>query len=116
MSVPVRVLLILAVVISIAAIIVWAITGFHFYTKYEVVEQIEVPVDPDDPFAGTGFFENETETKVVSRAEFHLGLLPTPQGLLDRHLLSVLTLVVPVWLAAALFFWLHRRKVRRRSP
>ena len=88
----------------------WIATDRHSYTKYEVVENVQVPLDSDDPLAGTGFYDDETVEKTIRRAEFHLGLLPTPQGLIDKHMLSVTSLLAAVWGPyLLLLFWNHRR-------
>ena len=98
-----------AVLSTLAVAIVWLMTGAHFYTKYEVVERAEVAVTADDPLAGTGFYESETRTETSVRDEFHLGLLPTPQGLFDKHLLSVATVALPLWLLAGVAIYFGRR-------
>ncbi len=113
MSLVLKIMLILAVVLSLAAVITWAVTGFHFYTKYQVVERIEAEVDSDDPFAATGFYESATEIRTVLRDEFHLGLLPTPQGLFDKHVVSVLSIAVPAWASVGILAWLAGRRKRR---
>ncbi len=89
-----------AIVVSFATLAVWFATGMHYYTKYEVVSKSkESTSDGNDPLAGTGFYDDDIATaeRVVRRPEFHLGLLPTPQGLLDRHLLSVTTVLGLTW-------------------
>ena len=101
-----------AVLITLAVAAVWLATGAHFYTKYEVVERAEVAVPEDDPLAGTGFYESETRTETSVRDEFHLGLLPTPQGLFDKHLLSVTTVAAPLWLLAGAAVYFGRRMKR----
>ena len=59
----------LAVFITLAALSAWAATGRHYYTKFEVVEQVEAAVDPDDPFADTGLYDDEFQTETVTRDE-----------------------------------------------
>jgi hypothetical protein len=113
MKQPLTIFLAFAISLTLASLAVWAATGFHFYTKFEVVKKVEVPVEPDDAFAQTGFYEKGTETKTVTAEEFHLGLLPTPQSLFDKHMLSVVSLVLPAWGVAGILTWLNRR--RRRS-
>ena len=109
------ILLVLAVVFTLGALAGWGATGWHAYTKYEVIEQVPARADRDDPFADTAFFDEDEEAPAldtVRRDEFHLGMLPTPEGVFDKHAISVLTIVVPIWglfgLAAAL-----RRRSRR---
>ena len=99
----------LAVFITLAALSAWAATGRHYYTKFEVVEQVEAAVDPDDPFADTGLYDDEFQTETVTRDEFHLGLLPVPQSLLDKHVVSVMTLAGPVWVLVLAVMWRERR-------
>jgi len=104
-----------AVLITLFCFGLWLFTDHHYYTKFQVVEQVEVTEDEDDIFANTGFYDDEeTPTKTIIRDEFHFGLFPTPQGLFDKHILSVFTFAVPAWgLFAAL--WLLMR-LRRKSP
>ena len=94
---------------TLAVVAVWLATGAHFYTKYEVVERVEAPVASDDPLAGTGFYDSGTRTETSVRDEFHLGLLPTPQGLFDKHLLSVASVAAVVWALTAVVALLKRR-------
>ena len=104
-------LVVLAAIVTIGAFATWLATGRHYFTKFEVVEKIEVPVAEDDPLAGTGFYDNESVEKTVRRDEFHLGLLPTSQNPFDKHILSVASLVVPIWgLCVAFLWWLRRRR------
>ena len=108
-------ILILAVLLTAGALAIWGSTGRHAYTKYEVIEQVPAQADPDDPFADTGFFdEGAPALETVRRDEFHLGIFPTPQGVFDKHAVSVLTIAVPPW---ALFgvVALLRRRSRRKS-
>ena len=111
-----RLFTVLALAITLAALATWGLTGRHYYTKFEVVEKIAVQVDEDDPLAGTGFYDEDGLEETVHRDEFHLGLLPTPQGLLDKHLLSVSTVVGTTWGLWAVFaWWLPRRRAARFS-
>ena len=107
-----RCVLILAAIVTIGAAATWLATGRHYYTKFTVVVQVETPIDANDPFAEAGFFDEQTQTVTVRRDEFHLGLLPTPQGLFDKHALSMVSLVLPVWLVAGGLTWLARRRDR----
>lgn len=108
-------ILILAVLLTAAALALWGATGCHAYTKYEVIEQVPAKAEPDDPFADTGFLEgDEPPMETVRRDEFHLGIFPTPQGIFDKHAVSVLTIAVPPWLLFGVAVVL-RRRARRRS-
>ena len=102
--------------VTIVSFAVWAVTGFHWYTKYQVVEIIEkeAPAE-DDIFAETGLYDGETLTETVQKDEFHLGLLPTPQGILDKHALSVGSVVGPAWLLSGVVLFINRRKNRPRD-
>ncbi len=100
MTRAVPVILILAILSTVAALATWGGTGRHAYTKFEVIEQVPAKADADDPFADTGFFdegEGGPVLETVRRDEFHLGIFPTPQGVFDKHVISVLTIVVPFW-------------------
>ena len=66
-------------------------TGGDYYTNYEVVETVEIEPDSSDPLAAAGFYEGTKATETVTRDEFRFGLLPTPSGLLDKHMLSVVS-------------------------
>jgi hypothetical protein len=99
-----------ALVVSAATIVLWQSTGGDYYTKYEVVEEIETQPDENDPLANAGFYEGDTQTEVVSRNEFRFGLLPTPQGLLDKHSFSVSTVMGFTWVLAMGLVW------RARTP
>ena len=99
--------------ITLLVLLLWQVTGGDYYTKFEVVEEVRVPIDESDPLAGTGFYEDETETKTVTRQVFRLGLLPTSQGLLDKHLFSVLSILLPLWGVGIVLLFAARR---RASP
>lgn len=106
-----KITLVLAALVTLATLIAWQMTGGDYYTKFEVIEQVETPVDQNDPLATAGFYEKASQTKTVTRREFHLGLLPTPRGLFDKHALSVVSIVSPVWLVVSgLVWWRHRRQ------
>ena len=110
-----------ALFITLATVVTWIATDRHSYTKFEVVESVEVAPDIDDPLAGTGFYDKETVEKTVRRPEFHLGLFPTPQSILDKHMLSVAVVLASVWGPfTVLLAWSHRRRWRGtlhlRSP
>ena len=108
-------ILVATLFVTIGAFTVWAATGFHWYTKYQVVEIVEkeAPAE-DDIFADTGLYEGETLTETVQKDSFHLGLLPTPQGLFDKHALSVGSLVGPAWLLSGVVLFIGWRKNRRK--
>ncbi len=91
-------LLIISVVITGAALTTWVATGRHPYTKYQEVTREQFSAGADDPFAGTGFYDGSIVTKTVKKNVFYFGLLPAPQGLFDKHAVSVASVVVPVWL------------------
>jgi len=97
MSTITRTLLIVTVITSIGTVLLWQATGGDYYTKFEVVEQVKTPIDPDDPLAATGFYENDSVVETVRREEFRFGLLPTPSGLIDRHVFAVLSIAGPLW-------------------
>jgi hypothetical protein len=107
--------LLAATTVTLLAFGLWVATGRDAYTKLEVVEEIKKPVDPNDPLAGTGFYENDTVTEVVRRPEFRFGLLPTPSGIFDKHIFSVATLTGPAWGFALVALFLRRRQVLRRD-
>jgi len=102
-----------AIAVTLATVVVWQATGGDYYTKFEVVEEADVQVDRDDPLAAAGFYEGDSSKQVVTRDEFRLGLLPTPEGLLDKHVVSVASISGPVWLAAIGLAWWSRRKERK---
>ena len=95
-----RNLLVIAVVLTVAALGMWLATGAHPYTKFENVVRENVAADPDDPFTEAGFYEGTTVTRTVKKNVFYFGLLPTPSGLFDPHALSVLSVVGPLWAIA----------------
>lgn len=105
-----KTVLITAVVLTAFILLAWQATGGDYYTKFEVVEEVEEQTDPSDPLAGTGFYENETVTKTVSRKEFRLGLIPTSQGLFDKHVVSAATILFPLWGLVAAYLWYAKRK------
>ena len=67
-----RTMWMVAAVVTLAAAGLWLYTGADFYTKYTVVERVEKEVDPDDPLAGTGFYDDDKTTETVTRDEFSL--------------------------------------------
>ena len=120
MSRPMLKLLVIAVVLTVAAFGLWLATGAHPYTKYQDVTRQELPTDEDDPFAEAGFYDGDTVTRTVKKNVFYFGLLPTPQGVFDKHALSVVSVVLPVWLIVggiSLIRWrARRRRVRGADP
>ncbi len=120
MSRPMFKLLVIAVVLTVAAFGLWLATGAHPYTKYQDVTRQELPTDEDDPFAEAGFYDGDTVMQTVKKNVFYFGLLPTPQGLFDKHAFSVVSIVVPMWLIVggiSLIRWrARRRKVRGTDP
>ena len=112
MTLSIRLTLGLAVLVTIAAVGMWQLTGGDYYTKFEVVEQIERPVDESDPLAAAGFYEGDSQTDTVTRSAFRFGLLPTPNGLFDKHMLSVVSIAFVVWPGALTLVWLSLRRKR----
>lgn len=106
-------LFITAAAITLAAGGLWQATGGDYYTKYEVIEQVPRTVDPDDPFAEAGLYDGGSQTETVQRDEFRFGLLPTPQGIFDKHAISVVSFAAPAWIGAfGILIW-TRRKTKR---
>lgn len=105
-----KALLTAAVAMTIVVLTTWQATGGDWYTKYEVVEQVTINPDANDPLAAAGFFDDAGETMTVRRSEFHLGLLPTAAGLIDKHALSVTTSLIPLWVVVLASLWLGRRR------
>ena len=106
-----KVILLVAVALTAASLLLWQATGGDYYTKYEVVEKVARQIDPDDPLAQAGFYDTEARVETVTRSDFRFGLLPTPSGLLDKHMVSVASISGPVWgLALGLIWWGRRRQ------
>lgn len=95
-----RLILVIASTVTLTTLTAWMATGRHAYTKFVVVERVTTPIDPSDPLAQAGFYDDSTMTQTVKRSEFHLGFLPVPERLLDKHMLSVASIVGVVWLIA----------------
>jgi len=89
---------------------VWLITGGDYYTKYEMVKEIEKELDPSDPLVAAGFYKDNKIIEIVTIDEFRLGLLPTPSGVFDKHIVAVVTLIGPVWFITFIIFLVQRRK------
>lgn len=110
-----RLILIIAAVVTVASLVTWQATGGDWYTKFQVVEQVEAKPDASDPLAAAGFYDGDTVNRTETRDEFRLGLLPTPSGVLDKHALSVATLTGPLWALALVMVWFGRRRARARA-
>jgi hypothetical protein len=67
-------------------------------------------MDANDPLAAAGFYEGTSQTQTVTRREFRLGLLPTPSGFFDKHVISVVSMVSPAWVIAIGLVWWRRRR------
>jgi hypothetical protein len=65
--------------------------------------------------AGTGFYDSDVVERTERRSEFHLGLVPTPSGLLDKHALSVLLILGATWGGMVGLMAINRRRTAR-SP
>jgi hypothetical protein len=104
------------VVVVAGSIVAWRVTGGDYYTKFEVVEVVERPVDPSDPFAAADFYDSGTVTETVKRKQFRFGLFPVPAGLLDKHMLSVVTVSAPFGLLTITMMsvWWARRRIASR--
>ena len=113
MKTSAKIILAVAVLALVGSLSLWIATDRHSYTKFRVKEQVESKVDSDDPLADTGFYDGGVKEEVVTRDEFHLGLLPTPKGLFDKHALSVASISGPPWLLVVLSAFLSRRRTRR---
>ena len=107
--------LVISTVMTLITLLLWAGTGGHYYTKYEIVQKKKVPVSADDLLAGTGFYDGEEQTILIHRNEFHFGLFPTPQNLLDKHIFSVATFLIPVWGISGVLIYLNRRNDFKRK-
>ena len=105
-----RIVILLASLLTVAAVVTWQATGGDYFTKFETVEEVEVALSKDDPLAKAGFYEGTSQTKVVAKKEFRFGLLPVPQGLFDKHALSVASVTAPTWVIAVGLIWWRRRK------
>ena len=99
-----------AIVLSAIIIIFWQVTGGDFYTKYQVVAEIEKKLDRSDPLVAAGFYDNGTTTETIVKDEFRLGLLPTPSGIFDKHSIAVITMITPIWLISFMMYFLKRQK------
>lgn len=107
-----RTILAIATIATIVTIVVWLATGRHYYTKFTTIERIPTRIDVDDPLLETGFYDNTMPLTTVRHDDFHLGLLPVPQELFDKHIVSVVSILGAVWTIA---IWILRR-VQKRMP
>jgi hypothetical protein len=107
--------LLIAGIVTLACVILWQATGGDYYTKYQVVEEVEAAVEENDPLAAAGFYEGDSNTTTETRDEFRFGLLPTPQGVFDKNAVSVASIAGPVWLVAIGVAWWSRRKEKART-
>ena len=108
-----KIILLAAVVASAGVLVAWQATGGDYYTKYQIVEQVEQRAAADDPLAATGFYDSEaSQTTTVTRDEFRLGLLPTPNGVFDKHAVSVSSLLGMTWAIAGVAIWVVGRRRR----
>ena len=89
-------------------------TGGDWYTKFEIVEQVESKPNPDDPLVAAGFYDGSTTTETVRRDEFRLGLLPTPVSIFDKHALSVTSVAGSLWALGLSVVWYQRRRTTMR--
>ena len=101
-----------SVAVTLVTLGAWLSTGRHYFTKFSVVERVETQIDPTDPLAQAGFYDHASLVQTVQRDEFHLGLLPVPQSLFDKHAVSVVSITVPVLGISALFLWRAGRRGR----
>ena len=104
--------LVVAGLLTAAVLLAWAATGRHAYTKYEVIAKERVEIPKDDPLAEAGFYDGDSEERTVRRDEFHLGIFPTASGLIDKHIVSVVTILVPIWVLVGFLSWRSRRSGR----
>lgn len=105
-----KTLVLLSLAVTCVALATWLLTGGDYYTKFEVVEQVERAVEPGDPLSGTGFYDGDTLTTAEVRPSFRFGLLPVPSRLFDKHMLAVVTVVPPFWVLTLGVWWWGRRR------
>lgn len=98
------------ITLTVLILIIWQMTGGDYYTKYQVVEEIEKELDQSDPLVVAGFYENSTVTETIVKDEFRLGLLPTPSSIFDKHVLAVTTVILPLWFISVVVFIYQRKK------
>lgn len=106
-----------AIIISISTLITWQITGGHVYTTYHLNETVQVELDQNDPLVQAGFYgDQKTKDTVITSEGLHLGLLPAPQGIFDKHVFSVASISGPIWGLALVFWFFQRRKLKKSAP
>jgi len=105
-----KALVLTALAVTLVLATVWIATGAEGFTRFEVVERVQVPVAETDLLAGLDFYDEPTREQTVERDEFRLGLFPAPSSLFDRHMLSVVSIATPLWLAALFVAWRRRRQ------
>ena len=109
-----KLLFLAAIIISASSLITWQMTGAHAYTTYHLNETIQVELDPNDPLVQAGFYgDDKTKDSLVVSKGLHLGLLPTAQGIFDKHVFSVASISGPIWGLALVFWFIQRRKNKR---
>ena len=97
--------------LTLTVIATWLITGGDYYTKYEIVKEVVKELDQSDPLVAAGFYDNNTTTtETVTINEFRLGLLPTPSGPFDKHMIAVVTLLSPIWFITFILLLMQYRK------
>lgn len=110
---PIARLAALAVLVTAIAALTWLATGRHVFTKYEAIEERANPPAADDPFAAAGFYDGNTVAQVTHVDAFHFGLLPSAGSVLDKHVISLVTVAAPLWALTLVFAWRRRSKRRR---
>jgi len=106
-----RTILILATGATVALLGLWLYTGRAVFTHFQLVGQQSSAVGEEDPLAATGFYGADSVTRVTLRDEFGFGLLPAG-GPFDRHVVSVTTMVIPIWILTSYGLWRRRRPER----
>ena len=104
--------IIVVAALTIASVVTWQITGGDWYTKYEIVELVESKPNQEDPLVAAGFYDGSIIIETVRRDEFRLGLLPTPAGIFDKHVLSVTSVAGPLWALLLSVVWYQRRRAK----
>jgi hypothetical protein len=104
-----------AALMTVFVLILWRATGGDFYTKFEVIAQVEKEIDPNDPLAAAGFYDGDSKTETISRSEFRMGLLPTPSGIFDKHIVSVVSVSIPAWVIAMSMLLVNRRRQKAKT-
>lgn len=105
---------IVSIILIVAALGVWAGTGFHAYTRYPSAELNTASPEGeslDNLFADTGLNEEHGEVQKVEN-KFALGLLPSGPG---RDMFSVITLFAFAGIILAGLFIYERIQRKRRA-